>query len=87
MTLAVPPCRSMALTVCSLSLFLAGVRANEAGPLPGYERRTVEGFTVLVHADVLKHEADAANAFRELEGQLKKIVALMPDCASISSAG
>ena len=48
-------------------------------PTESYKKREVHGFTVLVHPEVEKHEAEAKVAFEELASQLKKIGAVVPE--------
>ena len=61
-----------------LVFFLAASPARAYTPTADYEKREVQGFAVLVHPEVLKHETDAAAAFAELDGQLKRLAAVVP---------
>src|SRR5262249_54911515 len=48
-------------------------------PTSAYEKRTMHGFTVMIHPEVLRHEADAAEAVKEMDKQLAYIAGVVPD--------
>lgn len=48
-------------------------------PTSVYSKKTICGFTVMVHPSVEKHPKQAKAAFVELESQIKKICDLMPE--------
>jgi hypothetical protein len=48
-------------------------------PTSAYEKRTMHGFTVMIHPEVLRHEADAAEALKEMDKQLANIARVVPD--------
>ena len=60
-------------------LFLLAPRAGAFEPAANYSERTIHGFTVLVHPEVEKHPDEAKVAFEELDAQLKKIGAVVPE--------
>jgi hypothetical protein len=65
------------------SVAIVLVLARAAAPAPfdptsSYEKRTVHGFSVLVNPRLLEHEAEAAEAFEELDAQLGRIVRAVP---------
>lgn len=53
--------------------------ARAFDPIERYERREVCGFTVLVHPEALKHPDEMRATFAELESQLRKIDAVVPE--------
>jgi hypothetical protein len=48
-------------------------------PTDKYEKREVRGFAVLVNPAVLAHPAEAKAAFAELDAQLRKLAAVVPE--------
>ena len=52
--------------------------ARAFDPTEAYEKRTVQGFTVYVNPLVLKQRQPAADALRELDGQLTRIRGVVP---------
>jgi len=58
----------------------ASVR-NLNQPLSAYQRRSICGFTVLVHREVLAHRTDLAEALRELTQQAEQMVKVVPTSA------
>jgi len=48
-------------------------------PIEKYNKREIQGFTVLVHPEVDKHPEEAKAAFAELDAQLKKINEVVPE--------
>jgi hypothetical protein len=61
---------------CAVLIFLAiptPATAGEPDPTSAYEKRAVEGFTVLVNRRVLEHKKDAAEALKEVNAQLGRI--------------
>lgn len=60
-------------------LFLAAPRGAAFEPTDKYAKREIQGFTLLVNPEVAKHPDEAKAAFEELEGQLKKICAVVPE--------
>jgi hypothetical protein len=61
----------------ALLLFVAP-RAGAFEPSENYKKREIQGFTVLVNPEVEKHPDEAKAAFEELEKQLKKVLAVVP---------
>lgn len=59
-----------------LALFTPTSPAFE--PTSDYEKREVRGFSILVHPEVMKHEAEAKEAFAELDSQLKNLCEVVP---------
>jgi hypothetical protein len=65
-------------------IWIAGIAAqtfSQEGtfdPTSLYQRESVQGFTILIHPEVLRHEKEAAEMQKELESQLSKIVRVMP---------
>lgn len=59
-------------------MFAQSSQRNLNQPLSAYAPRKIAGFTVLIHHEVLKHPADAKEALRELEGQARQIVHVVP---------
>ncbi|MBN9118411.1 MAG: hypothetical protein J0I06_04480 [Planctomycetes bacterium] len=62
-----------------IALAVAAPRAGAFEPTANYAKRQVQGFTVLVHPEVEKHADEAKAAFEELDGQLKKVCAVVPE--------
>src|SRR5262249_41347082 len=48
-------------------------------PSSAYEKRTMHDFTVMIHPEVLRHEADAAEAVKEMDKQLAHVARVVPD--------
>src|SRR5262249_16468104 len=67
-----------------VALVVLAAPAAAFEPTENYEPREVRGFTVLVHPDVPKHPADAKEAFAELDSQLKKLSAVVPEKALLA---
>ena len=61
------------------SFLIVAPRAAAFDPTDRYEKREVRGFTILVNPEVLKHPDDAKVAFGELDDQLKKLIAVVPE--------
>lgn len=47
-------------------------------PTSDYKERTIQGFTVRVNRSLAEHKREAADAFKELESQLRKIARVVP---------
>lgn len=60
-------------------LFLLAPRAGAFEPTANYKARQIHGFTILVHPEVAKHPDEAKGAFEELDAQLKKVCAVVPE--------
>lgn len=65
--------------LCVALVLLFAPRAAAFEPTANYTKREAQGFTVLVHPEVAKHPEEAKVAFEELESQLKKICAVVPE--------
>ncbi len=59
-------------------MFAQSAQRSLNQPLSAYAPRKIAGFTVLMHQEVLKRPADAKEALRELEGQARQIVRVVP---------
>lgn len=57
---------------------LSAAPGRPFAPTSAYEARTVRGWAVLVHPEVLKHRPEADAALRELDGQLGRVAAAVP---------
>lgn len=60
-------------------LLLLAPKARAFEPTESYKAREIQGFTVLVNPEVEKHPDEAKAAFAELEKQLKKVCAVVPE--------
>jgi hypothetical protein len=63
-------------SLSTLLIFLAiwtPATADGPDPTSAYEKRSVEGFTVLVNRRVLEHKEEAAEALKEVNARLEKI--------------
>ncbi len=60
-------------------LLVLAPQARAYEPTKNYAKREIQGFTVLVNPEVEKHPAEAKAAFAELEKQLKKLCAVVPE--------
>jgi hypothetical protein len=71
----------MSYQLSTLSLLLAlppPPPVQQADPTSAYERRTVEGFTVLVNRRLLEHPQAAEDAMEEVALQLRRIARSVP---------
>jgi hypothetical protein len=66
------------LLPAAILLFLAP-QARAFEPTESYKKREIQGFTVLVNPEVEKHPEEAKAAFADLETQLKKVCAVVPE--------
>ena len=73
-----PPGAEMRLLIVFASLTFA-TPAFAFDPTDKYVKREIEGFSLLIHPEVEKHPDEAKAAFAELESQLKKINAAVPE--------
>ena len=58
---------------------VTGPLARRGTPTSAYDKRSIEGFTVLVNPEVLVHPKDAEDALKEMVKQLKAIAAAVPE--------
>ena len=70
------PMRCLALVAALVAL---APRAAAFDPTDQYEKREVQGFAILVNPEVHKHADEAKEAFAELDSQLKKLCAVVPE--------
>ncbi len=74
----------MQIRFCCLlaSLFCTDLKLHAQqppyAPTSSYVKQTIQGFTVLIHPEVLRHEQDAQQMRLELESQLKTILQVVP---------
>ncbi len=67
-------------SLISLVVIALGSQSTFAfDPIEKYNKREIQGFTVLVHPEVDKHPEEAKAAFAELDAQLKKINEVVPE--------
>src|SRR5579872_2358385 len=69
----------MRSVVSCIVVALCGQSSFAFDPTDKYNKREIEGFTVLVNPEVDKHPEEAKAAFAELESQLKKIEEIVPE--------
>lgn len=69
------------LVICWFLINLSA-SAEEAkpayAPIEDYQQETIEGFTVLIHPEVLKHKTEAQQMRKELTSQLQKMKQVVP---------
>jgi hypothetical protein len=64
----------------SLTLCIAlAAQSSALTPASEYHAETIEGFTILIHPDVLQHKDEVAEMRKELASQLTEIVRVVPE--------